>query len=91
MRTENEILKDFENIGYKIEKNKTKFANSENSISLLFEIDSPDDDIKLIKEIHIDFTYKLYNCYENYRGRPLHLSMYEHKLLNELFTIWGWL
>ena len=89
-RTENEIFKDFENVGYRIEKNRTKFADSENSISLLFEINYPDDDINLIKEIDIDLTYKVYTCYEFYGGRPLSLLMHEHKLLNELFELWGW-
>lgn len=90
-RTENEIFKDFEKLGYRIEKNKTKFADSENSIILLKDYIEPFDKEKLTKEICINLKSKTYECYESFYYCPQHIPMHEHKLLNELFELWGWL
>lgn len=90
-RTENEILKDFEKLGYRIEKNKSKYNNSGNSISLLRDYKFHDDDDRILTaEIYIDLEDKTYIFKEINYESPLSFTMYEHKLLNELFELWGW-
>ena len=69
MRTEQDVLNDFEKLGWKIIVN--------NSLKLRLNINSFDDlDIDKLEEMYI------YNGY---------LTIQDHKLLNELFTIWGWI
>lgn len=80
-RTEQEILKDFEKLGLVIAKNDD------------FELILIDDCDRMIA---IYKTLKRYDCYYFSEGyKPLQLStditMQEHKLLNELFNLWGWL
>lgn len=68
LRTEQEILKDFEAFGYKVYKN--------DEYGLILEADS-------FWKIDIWKSEKVYS---------LHFTgMQEHKLLNELFALWGWL
>ena len=66
-RTEQDVLKDFEKVGYRATKSNTrlKLRNKKSCISIMFET-------------------KTINCY-----KPI--TIQEHKLLNELFTIWRWL
>ena len=90
-RTENEVIKDFEKLGYRLEKGRTKYADYENSIILMKDFKYPEDDEKLTKEILIRKNVKAYECYESFYWCPLILDMQEHKLLNELFELWGWL
>ena len=80
-RTEADILKDFELLGLVIAKNDD------------FELILIDDCDRMIA---IYKTLKRYDCYYFSEGyKPLQLStditMQEHKLLNELFNLWGWL
>ena len=67
MRTEQEVLKDFEKLGWKVienNKNWLKIENMEHEILIC----------KMVEEYCCDWIFKN-----------------EHKLLNELFTIWGWI
>ena len=75
MRTEKEVLQDFEKLGYSIIKNEwfLELINTNNGITI--DIDLED------KEYWKENSY----CY------TIRLNMQEHKLLTELFTIWGWL
>lgn len=91
MRTENEVIKDFEKLGYRLEKGRTKYSDYENSIILLKDYIEPFDNEKLTKEIVIRKNVKAYECFESFYCCPQILDMHEHKLLTELFTIWGWL
>lgn len=88
MRNEQEVLNDFEELGYRIE-NRTKFNRNENAFSLLKDFKYPEDDEPLIKEIEINKSIKSYKCFETFYYTPLEITMQEHKLLTELFTIWG--
>lgn len=40
-------------------------------------------------EIEINKSIKSYKCFETFYYTPLEITMQEHKLLTELFTIWG--
>ena len=71
MRTEQDVLNDFEKLGWYVSR------NDEDDFTLRLK-GNPTCAIwidKLTKE------YSMSCC----------LDMQEHKLLNELFTIWGWL
>lgn len=71
MRTEQEVLKDFEAFGYRLIRN--------NSFVIILE--------NVFKNgIHISKQYKEY-----WTDEEISINMQEHKLLNELFTIWGWI
>ena len=77
-RTEAEILKDFEALGYRKETN--------NRAILLFKTDTS----KVFETcIYIDLQDK------NYRKQEFtiteDITMQEHKLLNELFEVLGWI
>ena len=69
-RTEQEILKDFEMLGWKVTLKEGKMItlryvkNERNAIW-----------------IEKDKSYSTNTC----------IDMQEHKLLNELFTLWGWI
>ena len=74
MRTEQEVLNDFENLGYLINiKNEGFLELTKNNTF-----------------IDIDFSVKEY-WKENSYSNSMRFTMQEHKLLTELFTIWGWL
>ena len=69
MRTEEQILQDFEELGYSI-----MFQNH-----IWLELERNDDEyIRMFKG---DETYT----------SSVVLGMQEHKLLTELFNLWGWL
>lgn len=75
MRTEVEILKDFEKLGYEVvENNNIKVVLQNNDIQIYF--------YKLFQE------YGKEDIFSNEANR---FDMQEHKLLNELFKCWGWL
>ena len=67
-RTEQDILNDFEKLGYKIIQINEKIVFTD----------------EYNRTIHINKIKKVYS-YTTYIG------MQEHKLLNELFEVWGWL
>jgi hypothetical protein len=77
-RTEQEILKDFELLGYEVvcNTNYIRFTNYDKGI-----------------EIRIKFDTKTYCKFDrDLCGFPYEdITMQEHKLLNELFEVWGWL
>lgn len=77
-RTEQEVLKDFEKLGYEV------FCN--NDLKLRLE--------KNNKTITISKLTRWYSCKNyDYLGKEItvHIDMQEHKLLTDLFKIWGWL
>ena len=75
MRTEEEVLKDFKKLKWKV------FRNNNQMLCLLFYNKGS---IVQDKEIIVGKKNRLYRTYD-------YISMQEHKLLTELFTIWGWL
>ena len=75
MRTEEEVLKDFEKMGYEVKEN----TNIELVLGTNFFF------IKFKKIPKVYHTY-----YEDSSQRST-ITMLEHQLLTELFTIWGWL
>ena len=80
-RTEQDILKDFEALGYAIIKNDEYCLILVNEWNHIIEIDK---------------TCKRYQCYyyteyTNQFELSTYIDMQEHKLLNELFALWGWL
>lgn len=78
MRTEKEVLKDFEELGYEVVCNDNLRIKLENN-----------GDILTISKVGRWYYYKGYD-YLN-KEMTVRIYMKEHKLLNELFTIWGWL
>lgn len=70
-RTEQEILKDFEKLGYEVKESSDGLC--------LFKIGGYKIDIR-----------KYGRKYYAIMGDG-YMYMQEHKLLNELFTIWGWI
>lgn len=79
MRTEHEILKDFEKLGYFI------FCNNDLRIRL-----ENKGDILMISKVSRWYSCKTPSD-KDYEYLSVPINMQEHKLLNELFTIWGWL
>lgn len=79
-RTESEVLKDFEKLGYEVNKARNNF--------LCLELIKNEEKNKTI--IYIDKPAKVYYK-RDYFWDFITITMQEHKLLNELFTIWGWL
>ena len=77
MKNEEEVLQKFRQYGGIIN------ANDERVLMII--IDN--------RCIEIDKQCKCYYCYDVFKSRPVStfIKMNEHKLLNELFTIWGWL
>ena len=82
MRTEQDVLKDFEALGYKV------VCNNERELVLEDEYYRHH-----IDRIHISKDLRLYTKFQHlYRvDEPKNLDMQEHNLLNELFKIWGWI
>lgn len=97
MRTENEILKDFETLGYKIVE--------QNELSIIFDNHTTIEDThgfirnyyeelerisiyKPVKSYKKDYNARVNGKLEN--SNQTWFSMQEHKLLNELFQVWGW-
>jgi hypothetical protein len=88
-RTEADILKDFEKLGYKI---KRGFEGYYKYNALVLSITIPNyypDGEELDKEIIINLDKHTYECGNYFYGVPEHITMQEHKLLNELFICWG--
>lgn len=81
MRTEEEVLKDFEKLGYKVDSNDDEML----VLVLSYKVDS--------LEIVIDKKCRIYT--NRYTGKsfgiPVTTNMIEHQLLNELFNLWGWI
>ena len=73
-RTEQEILKGFEALGYMV--------INEPMLCVLIK--------NLKEKIHISKYDKDYCKYDWQTKQPLYLTMQEHKLLNELFEVWQW-
>lgn len=84
MRIEKSILKDFELLGYK---------RNEDSPEGLIWLDK--ETRNYVLRIEIDKFNLSYCKFEiNKKSRleyPLVITMEEHKLLHELFELWGWL
>ena len=80
MRTEQDVLNDFEKLGYGIEINKL-YKTIKLSNNIIF--------------IRIFENARSYEKYFEDETNALHYSAlitpFEHKLLNELFQIWGWI
>ena len=74
-RTEQEILKDFEKLGY------VNISNIPTIITL-----KNDNTIIVIK-----IKKQRYRKYDNRDFEPVDFTMQEHKLLNELFEVWQWI
>lgn len=75
-RTEGQVLKDFEKIGY------TAIKRYKNELKLEADFD----------EILINFKNKTYlKSYGTYDFDNSSITVEEHKLLHELLQIWGWL
>lgn len=78
LRTETDILNDFEMLGYKITSNTNyiRFTDYDKGI-----------------EIRIDFECKSYCKYDRDLCELTYeiITMQEHKLLNELFEVWQWI
>ena len=91
MRTEQDVLKDFEALGWKVERGFKDYYNYE---ALCLSIVIPNyfaDGEQLDKEIVINLENRSYRCDNYFYGGAEFITMQEHKLLNELFHILGWI
>ena len=86
IRTEQEILKDFDKLGWFVADGNTDFVLKKIEQGMPFEI-HPYCFIIINKEKHTYCVVDIING-ANYQYE---LSMKEHKLLHELFICWGWL
>ena len=86
IRTEEEILKDFEKLGWIVVDNRVDLVLKRLEKEMFIEI-YPYCYIHIDKEKHTYCVLDIING-ANYKHE---LSMQEHKLLNELFVCWGWL
>lgn len=73
MRTEEDVLKDFKKFKWKICENNDYFIRLASSTSS--------------KNVFCDRYIKIYKKDKSYRATEI--NMQEHKLLNELFNLWG--
>ena len=82
MRTEKEILKDFEKLGYEIQ---------ENSVNKIYMRKKNGTVLSIIKFESDTWKkgYRKYDVKEDFLA--LIVTMEEHKLLTDLFKIWRWL
>ena len=80
MRTEKQILKDFEKLGYKETYCDDEYCEIEKKIG------------KNSKCIAIDTKFKTFGCYMcvGEKELPYSIEKEEFKLLHELFECWGW-
>jgi hypothetical protein len=96
MRTEEEVLKDFEKLDYKI------LENTDRKLVLIKRIKNPYtlENIKIVfykeEEVYRKFlihwkTSKTGKIISEPKVVSFVIFLQEHKLLNELFSIWGWL
>lgn len=81
MRTEQDVLNDFEKLGYKV------VCNSENELVLEERFSYWVDRLHIIKTIK---KYAKKQWFSNKESFVQGVDIQEHKLLNELFQIWGW-
>ena len=79
MRTEQEILKDFEKLGW----HKSKYTSR---AQLILEFH---DDETTCFNLEIDKYFKAYRLFANTPFRSMLLPLAEDKLLHELFERWG--
>lgn len=78
MRTEQEVLKDFEDLGYEVVcNNNLRIELNNNGV------------IITISKIKRRYSCKGYDYLD--KEMAVHIVMQEHKLLTELFTIWNWI
>lgn len=76
MRTEEQVLKDFEQLGYRIKEIMPRHIILETEFY----------------GIQISKFFESYYCYnKDQDGSAGAIRMIEHKLLHELFKIWGWI
>lgn len=80
-RKEEEILKDFENLGYSFQKIKIGEVDT-------LQIEKDNNLIYIYKNVK---RYRLVAFNKSGTATPDVIGIQEHKLLNELFAIWGWL
>ena len=85
MRTEEEVLKDFEKLGYKVESNNSFY------LRLGIQIDENHFDQRKILINKDSKNYSKYILLDFEEDRSLNITMQEHQLLNELFNLWGWI
>ena len=84
-RREQEILKDFEDLGYDIENHNEMFYLKKGKYYIA--INKTDKTYKAFYQyVKFDEDHEKIVCY-----RPKGLTLREHKLLNELFILWGWI
>lgn len=89
MRTEEEILKDFEKLGYVIEKEKNYIGYNQDVLFFyksMYKIHSAGIkpwDTTILKILLKNREYRI----SDYS----YITLEEHKLLHELFECWGWL
>ena len=87
IRTEEEILKDFEKLGWFVADGYIEFVLKKIEQGMPFEMHPSYCFIIINKEKHTYCVLDIINGV-NYRYE---LSMSEHKLLNDLFVYWRWL
>lgn len=89
IRAEQEILKDFEKLGW---KKRGGFANKLTLYKQTEERIFYDSKItwNCFMQFNENKTYSVIKL-NNFATNEYNLSMQEHKLINELLTIWGWL
>ena len=100
MKTEQEILKDLEALGWKSEKQlqvKTYYYSDKLTDFLYLEKEEIEEKIGAMTfgkkyYITINLTDKTYSAHTYFSlvAAPYNLTMKEHKLLNELFECYGW-
>ena len=81
MRTDEEVLKDFEKLGYEVDNDDD---------ALILSLQETLGAIIRYVTIFVSKRRKRYmvkSISETFQS----IGMEEHKLLNELFTIWGWI
>ena len=83
MRTEQEVLNDFEKLGYEVIKDND-YIYLKQHLNYINEVEES-------KCIYINFKKKQYSCLNDFYKFEENVTMQEHKLLTDLFKIWGWL
>ena len=88
MRTEKEVLNDFEKLGWKLADKLPNFVLHKRKIT-----QCEDNEITHYCYIRINKEKQTYGVEDNYYFHPYYyrLTMQEHKLLTDLFKIWRWL
>ena len=84
MRTEQDVLKDFESLGWKVIENQKSILRLRKPYTEFTYVL-----IKIFKSTH---SYQLKITYiDGLEYGTYSIDMDIHKLLNELFTIWEWI